>query len=89
MKNGAVFPLYLSSLVLVTLTTELVLLLIDEAVAEKLPVGHMQWQPQFGSDDSDDEADGASLSARYVGHMQIGLMFFNKIVNSLRVGAGQ
>ena len=42
-------------------------LFADDAVAETLPVGHMQWQPQFGSDDSDEETDGASLSVRYMG----------------------
>ena len=42
-------------------------LFADDAVAETLPVGHMQWQPQFGSDDSDEESDGASLSVRYMG----------------------
>ena len=44
--------------------------LVGKAVAEKLPVGHMQWQPQFGSDDSDDDAEGASLSVRYVGQAE-------------------
>lgn len=40
------------------------MLFVDDAVAEKLPVGHMQWQPQFGSDDSEEETEGASPAVR-------------------------